>query len=195
MLLLIHVFLSCSIYSFMYDNHIFISYTLIFMSCHLLVTSYILLTYIFMYFIKLSYLMTYTYTFLYLYVFLVLYQTVLSPVGVQNSDPFFDTCRYFSYLYSFTYQIYILSYHVFQLTLTKRLVHLVQQLNFQTRCGHQMPLNSIWLVSILNEISIESKNTQNGVLTKELCKLQAMKKSATCSSGSSHWFLSFSDLL
>ena len=73
MLLLIHVFLSCSIYSFMYDNHIFISYTLIFISCHLLVTSYILLTYIFMYFIRLSYLMTYTYTFLYLYVFLVLY--------------------------------------------------------------------------------------------------------------------------
>ena len=195
MLLLIHVFLSCSIYSFMYDNHIFISYTLIFMSCHLLVTSYILLTYIFMYFIKLSYLMTYTYTFLYLYVFLVLYQTVLSLVGVQNRDSSFDTCRYFSYLYSFTYQIYILSYHVFQLTLTKRLVHLVQQLNFQIRCGHQMPLNSIWLVSILNEIFIESKNTQNGVLTKELCKLQAMKKSATCSSSSSHWFLSFSDLL
>ena len=56
MLLLIHVFLSCSIYSFMYDNHIFISYTLIFISCHLLITSYILLTYIFMYFIRLSYL-------------------------------------------------------------------------------------------------------------------------------------------
>ena len=85
-LLLIHVFLSCSIYSFMYDNHIFISYNLIFISCHLLVTSYILLTYIFMYFIRLSYLMTYTYTFLYLYVFLVLYQTVLSTVGLQNID-------------------------------------------------------------------------------------------------------------
>ena len=86
MLLLIHVFLPCSIYSFIYDNHIFISYTLIFISCHLLVTSYILLTYIFMYFIRLSYLMTYTYTFLYLYVFLVLYQTVLSPVGVQTEN-------------------------------------------------------------------------------------------------------------
>ena len=105
---------------------------------------------------------------------------------------------YFSYLYSFTYQIYILSYHVFQLTLTKRLVHLVQQFNFQTRCGHQIPLNSILLDSRLNELSIESKNTQNGVLTKELCKLPAMKKSATCStcnSSSSHWFLSFLDLL
>ena len=113
MLLLIHVFLSCSIYSFMYDNHIFISYTLIFISCHLLVTSYILLTYIFMYFIRLSYLMTYTYTFLYLYIFLVLYQTVLSPVGVQNRDSSFDTCRYLSYLYSFTYQIYIYCYFLF----------------------------------------------------------------------------------
>ena len=39
-----------------------------------------------------------------------------------------------------------------------------------------MPLNGIWLDSRLNEISIESKNTHNGVLTKELCKLQAMKK-------------------
>ena len=39
-----------------------------------------------------------------------------------------------------------------------------------------MPLNSIWLDSRLNEFSIESKNTHNGVLTKELCKLQAVKK-------------------
>ena len=91
----------------------------------------------------------------------------------------------FSYIYSFTYQIYILSYHVFQLTLTKRLVHLVQQFNFQIICGHQMTLNSIWLDYRFNEISIESKNTQNRVLTKELCKLQVMKKSATCSTCSS----------
>ena len=39
-----------------------------------------------------------------------------------------------------------------------------------------MPLNSIWLDSRLNELSIESKNTHNGVLTKELCKLQAVNK-------------------
>ena len=117
MLLLIHVFLSCSIYSFMYDNHIFIPYTLIFISCHLLVTSYILLTYIFLYFIRISYLKTYTYTFLYLYVSLVLYQTVLSPVGVQNRDSSSDTCRYFSYLFSFTYQIYIYCYLLFIMTI------------------------------------------------------------------------------
>ena len=89
-----HVYLACSIYSFRYVYHIFISYNLIFILCHLLVTSYILLTYIFMYFIRPSYLMTYTYTFLYLYVLLVLYQTVLSPVGVQNIDFLFDTLRY-----------------------------------------------------------------------------------------------------
>ena len=71
---------------------------------------------------------------------------------------------------------YFLSYYVFQLTLTKRLVHLVQQFNFLTRCGHQMPLNSIWLDSRLNEISVESNNTHNGVLTEELCKLQAVTK-------------------
>ena len=77
---------------------------------------------------------------------------------------------------AFLVHIYVLSYYVFQLTLTKQLVHLVQQLNFQTICGHQMPLNGIWLDSRLNYLSLESKNTHNGVLTKELCKLQAMKK-------------------
>ena len=39
-----------------------------------------------------------------------------------------------------------------------------------------MPLNSIWLDYRLNDISIESKNTHNGVLTKELCKLQVVTK-------------------
>ena len=39
-----------------------------------------------------------------------------------------------------------------------------------------MPLNGIWLDSRLNEISIESKNTHNGVLTKDFCKVQAVKK-------------------
>ena len=77
---------------------------------------------------------------------------------------------------AFLVHIYILSYHVFQLTLTKPLVRLVQQFNFQTICGHQMPLNSIWLDYRLNEVSIESRNTHNGVLTKELCKLQAVTK-------------------
>ena len=39
-----------------------------------------------------------------------------------------------------------------------------------------MPLNIIWLYSRLNDLSIESKNTHNGVQTKELCKLQAVTK-------------------
>ena len=34
----------------------------------------------------------------------------------------------------------------------------------------------IWPDFRLKELSIESKNTKFGVLTKELCKLQAMKK-------------------
>ena len=38
--------------------------------------------------------MTYTYTFLYLYVLLVLYQTVLSPIGGQNINFFFNILRY-----------------------------------------------------------------------------------------------------
>ena len=39
-----------------------------------------------------------------------------------------------------------------------------------------MPLNGIWLDSRLNDLSIESKNTHNGVLTKELCKVEAVTK-------------------
>ena len=39
-----------------------------------------------------------------------------------------------------------------------------------------MPLNGIWLDFRLNELSIESKNTHNGVLTKELCMLHAVTK-------------------
>ena len=39
-----------------------------------------------------------------------------------------------------------------------------------------MPFIGIWPYSRLKELSIESKNTKFGVLMKELCKLQAMKK-------------------
>ena len=39
-----------------------------------------------------------------------------------------------------------------------------------------MPLTGTWPDSRLKELSIESKNTKFGVLMKELCKLQAMKK-------------------
>ena len=116
-----HVFLVCSIYSFRYVYHIFISYNLIFISCHLLVTFFYLVNLylhvlyqtIISYDIYLSYLITYPYTFLYLYILLALYQTDLSPVGVQNRDSSFDTRRYFSYLCSFTYQIYIYCYFLF----------------------------------------------------------------------------------
>ena len=97
-----HIFLyfyHACIYSFLY------SYMLI-IRVHLLIpkTSNILLTYIFMYIIRLSYLMTYTSTFLYLYVLVVLNQTVLSPVGVQNIDFFFDTLNVQTiYLFIFSY--------------------------------------------------------------------------------------------
>ena len=90
-----------------YYIHIYLSFVYMY---SFLVTSYILLTYIFMYFISLSYLMTYTYTSIYLYVLLVLYQTVLSPIGVQNIDFIFNTLRYAScpnylpfYLFLFRY--------------------------------------------------------------------------------------------
>ena len=41
---------------------------------------------------------------------------------------------------------------------------------------HQMSFTSTWTDSILNYLSIESKNTKVGVLTMELYKFQAMKK-------------------
>ena len=106
---------SCTILSYIFIMHSFthsyIHLCLSFVYMYsFLVTSYILLTYIFMYFISLSYLMTYTYTFLYLYILLVLYQTVLSPIRVQNIDFFFNTLRYPScpnylpfYLFLFRY--------------------------------------------------------------------------------------------
>ena len=124
--------------------------------------------------------------FFWLYVIIIIYN--LTTLCVHDIFPFmfiflfqFVSISYSCFMntsihVAFLVHIYILSYHVFQLTLTKQLVHLVQQFNFQTRCGHQIPLNSIWLYSRLNELSIESKNTHNGVLTKGLCKLQAVTK-------------------
>ena len=59
-----------------------------------------------------------------------------------------------------------------------------------------MPLNRIWLDSKLNEISIESKNTLNGVLTKELCKLQVVTKISNLQQQPQHplSFVIFGDL-
>ena len=125
-----HVFLACSIYSFRYVYHIFISYNLNFPSCHLLVTSYILLTYIFMYFIRLSYLMTYTYTFLSLYILLVLLYTFYTfhVFIFRLIILFFSSILLYKSnlrLFLFLVHIYLFSYHVFQLTLPMRLVPLV----------------------------------------------------------------------
>ena len=85
-----------------------------------LVTSYILLTYIFMYFISLSYLMTYTNTFLYLYVLLVLYQTILSPVGVTELIPirrYLYTYLYFYLSYTCIYLILCIIYYDYNICL------------------------------------------------------------------------------
>ena len=85
-----------------------------------LVTSYILLTYIFMYFISLSYLMTYTNTFLYLYVLLVLYQTILSPIGVIELIPirrYLYTYLYFYLSYTCIYLILCMIYYDYHICL------------------------------------------------------------------------------
>ena len=144
--------------------------------------SYLLTYPIIFYDLYLSYLMTYPYIFLYLYILFVLYQTDLSPVGLKNRDSFIDTHRYFltytllhikstyisiscSYLYPF---LPCISFNFNQAIST-----LGTTIHFSDKIW---ALNSIWLDSRLNELSIESKNTHNGFLTKELCKLQAVKK-------------------
>ena len=149
-------------------------------------------------------------TFFWLYVIIIIYN--LTTLCVHDLLPFmfilmFQFVFIFHIIFMFHEHIYTYciscSYlHPFlpciPINLTKGLVHFVQQFNFQTRCGHQMPLNRILLDSRLNEIYIESKNTHNGVLTKELCKLQAMTKisnSQHLQSSSSHRLLSFSGIL
>ena len=70
----------------------------------------------------------------------------------------------------------ILMYKTAHIITTKQFAYLVLQSNFQKICGHKIPFTGTWVDSRLKELSIESKNTKFGVLTKELCKLQAMKK-------------------
>ena len=65
------MFLTCSIYSIRYVFHIFISYNLIFILCHSLVTSYILLTYIFMFHAY------YIWHFIYLYNMMTMYSHLI----------------------------------------------------------------------------------------------------------------------
>ena len=102
------------------------------------------------------------------FMFIFMFQFIfIFHITFMFHEHIYTCCISCSYLHHFLPCILI--------NLTKRLVHLVQQFNFQ-RFGHQMPLNSIWLGSRLNDLSIESKNTHNGVLTKELCKLQAVTK-------------------
>ena len=48
--------------------------------------------------------------------------------------------------------------------------------HFRTSCKLKIVSRYIWMDSRLKGLSIESKNTQNGVLTKELCTLQVGKK-------------------
>ena len=155
---------SCThfIYSFMYTHSYFHSRILIHILIHV---------YSFTYTHSYTHSISYTHSCILIHIFIHVYSFIYSFTYTHSytHSCFMNTSIHIAFLI----YIYILSYHVFQLTLTKRLVHLVQQFNFQTRCGHQMPLNSICLDSRLNELSIESKNTHNGVVTKDLCKLQA----------------------
>ena len=48
--------------------------------------------------------------------------------------------------------------------------------NFSVYCKLNIISIYIWIYYRLKGLSIESKNSYNGVLTKELCKLQAVKK-------------------
>ena len=96
----IYSFMYSFIYSFTYSFHILI-HVLMITSIHIAFPIYFLFHACGMW------------HFIYLYVLFVLYETVLSPVGVQNRDSSSDTHRYFSYLCSFTYQIYLYFYFLF----------------------------------------------------------------------------------
>ena len=97
---IIHIFLyfyHACIYSFLYSYHIIVYSYMSIIHVHVFIPGnilYLVNLYLHALYFRLSYLMTYTYTFLYLYVLLLLYQTVLSSVGVQNIDFFFNTLKY-----------------------------------------------------------------------------------------------------
>ena len=94
---IIHIFHHVCIYSFLYSYHTIVYSYMPIIRVHVLIPGnilYLVNLYLHALYFRLSYLMTYTYAFLYLYVLLLLYQTVLSSVGVQNKDFFFNTLRY-----------------------------------------------------------------------------------------------------
>ena len=154
-----HVFLACSIYSFRYVYHIFISYNLIFISCHLLVTSYIVLYQtIISYdiYIYISILVRFTCTFIYFLYFSCLIILFFSSILHDISKYIAISCSYLSLFLS-----------CIPIDFTHAICTLGTTIKFSI-FGYQMPLNIIWLDSRLNGISTESKNTRNRVRTKEL---------------------------
>ena len=156
-----YAFLSCVPSMF----HLFISYNLIFISCHLLITSYIVLYQtIISYdiYIYISILVRFTCTFIYFLYFSCVHISCLIILFFSSILLYISNLR----ILLFLVHIYLFSYLVFQLTLPMRLYTWYN--NHIFRCGYRMSFNRIWLDYRLNELSIESKNTRIGVRTKEL---------------------------
>ena len=189
-------------YSFMCSFHIFI-HILIHILIHVFISythSYThsrILIHILIHIYSFIYSFTYTHScisyhllsfFFWLYVIIIIYN--LTTLCVHDKLPFMFIFMFqFVFIFHITFMFHE---HIYKYCISCLYLHpflpcipinfnqaistLGTTIKFQTRCGHQMPLNNIWLDSRLNELSIESKNTHNGVLTKELCKLQAVKK-------------------
>ena len=114
----------------------------------------------------------------------------LTTLCVHNILPFMFICMFqFVFIFHITFMFYE---HIYTCCISCSYLHpflpcipinfnqaistLGTTIQFLDNMWHQMPLNSIWLDSRLNEISIEYKNTHNRVITKELCKLQVVTK-------------------
>ena len=126
--------------------------------------------------------------FFWLYVIIIIYN--LTTLCVHDILPFMFIFKFqFVFIFHITFMFHE---HIYTCCISCSYLHpflpcipinfnqaistLGTMIQFSDNMWHQIPLNSIWLYSRLNELSIESKNTHNGVLTKELCKLQAVKK-------------------
>ena len=193
--ILIHVysFIYSFTYSFMYTHsythsriiihiliHVLISYT---HSCILIHIFINILVHVYSFIYFLSFVI-----FFWLYMIIIIYN--LTTLCVYDNLSFMSIFMFLFILifhitfmfheHIYTYFISCLYLHPFLpcilINFNQVISTLVQQFNFRKICGHKMPLNSILLDSRLNDLSIESKNTHNGVLTKELCKLQAVTK-------------------
>ena len=103
------------------------------------------------------------------FIFIFMFQFVfIFHITFMFHEHIYTYCISCSYLHPFLTCIPI--------NFNQAIITLGTTIQFSDKMWAPNSLNSIWLDSRLNEHSIESKNTHIGVLSNELCKLQAMTK-------------------